>query len=278
VIEPAAGEIASIGQVAMYYQALGNGRPLVVIHGSLMTVGLLGDYPSLLAADRRVIAVELQGHGHTADVGRPLRYETLADDIAALLDHLGLARADLFGYSLGAGVALQVAIRHPGRVGRLVAMSGSYRSDGLHPEMAAIVNYDEMLAQLAGSPYHRAYEAVAPEPGHWPELVRKVLELDARPQRWPAEQIGGIESPVMLIVADNDVVRLEHAVEMYHLLGGGTAGDIRGLPASRLAVVPGTTHTGLCDRAQWVAPMIAEFLDAGCQDGTRVANERSAGR
>ena len=258
--EPAAGKFASLGQVAMYYQTLGTGRPLVVIHGSLMTAGLLGDYPSLLASDRRVIAVELQGHGHTADVGRPLRYETLADDIAGLLDHLGLARADLFGYSLGAGVALQVAIRHPGTVGRLGVMSASYRSEGLHPEMAAAMSYDQTLAQLAGSPYHRAYEAVAPDPEHWPELVRKVLELDARPQRWAAAQIAGIESPVMLIVADNDIVRLEHAVEMYHLLGGGIAGDIHGLPSSRLAVVPGTTHAGLCARAEWVAPMIAEFL------------------
>ena len=105
-----------------------------------------------------------------------------------------------------------------------------------------------------------------------------MFELDARPRRWPAEQIGGIESPVMLIVADNDIVRLEHAVEMYHLLGGGIAGDSHRLRASRLAVVPGTTHAGLCDRARWVAPMIGEFLEAGCQDGTSVANERSEGR
>ena len=146
----AVAAFARLGELELYYETRGTGPPLVLIHGSLMTAGLMNDYPALLAAGRRVITVELQGHGHTRDIGRPLRYELLADDIAALL------------------------------------------------------------------------------------------------------------------VADSDIVRLEHAVEMFHLLGGGVAGDIHGLPAARLAVVPGTTHTGLCDRAEWVVPMIAEFLgDAG---------------
>jgi pimeloyl-ACP methyl ester carboxylesterase len=172
----------------------------------------------------------------TPDVGRQLRYELLADDIAALLDYLGLEPADLVGYSLGAGVALQVAIRHPSRVRRLVCMSVTYRSDGLHPEMTAGQNDDDALDQLAGSTYHRAYAAVAPDPAHWPELVRKVLNLDAQPQNWPAAQVAAIRPQTMLIVADNDIVRLEHAA--------------------------GTSHTGLCERAGWVVPMIADFLDA----------------
>ena len=225
-----------------------------------MTADLLNDYPALLAAGRRVITVELQGHGHTRDIGRPLRYELLADDIAALLDHLGLARADLVGYSLGAGVALQVAMRHPGRVRHLAVISATYRRDGLHPEMTDATDPRAVLEQLSGSEYHQAYLDVAPDPACWPELVRKVLELDAQPQDWPAAQIAAIAAPVMLIVADNDIVRLEHTVEMFHLLGGGIAGDIHGLPAARLAVVPGTTHTGLCASAEWVVPMIAEFL------------------
>jgi pimeloyl-ACP methyl ester carboxylesterase len=256
-----AAAFARLGQLELYYETLGAGPPLVLIHGSLMTVSLLNDYPALLAARRQVIAVELQGHGHTRDISRPLRYEFLADDIAALLDYLGLAQADVFGYSLGAGVALQLGIRHSSRVRRLVGMSATYRSDGLHPEMATVMNDDSTLEQISGSPYHRAYEAVAPDPGNWPELVRKVLDLDGQPQAWPAVQIGEMKAPVMLIVADNDIVRLEHAVEMFHMRGGGIAGDLHGLPASRLAVVPGTTHTGLCQRAQWVVPMIAEFLD-----------------
>jgi pimeloyl-ACP methyl ester carboxylesterase len=206
--------------------------------------------------------VELQGHGRTRDVGRPLRYELLADDVAGLLDHLGIARADLLGYSLGAGVALQVAIRHPDRVGRLACMSVTYRRDGLHPEPTAEMDADAALEQLTGSPYHRAYTSVAPDPGGWPGLVRKVLELDAAPQDWPAAQLTGLTMPVMLVAADNDIVRLEHMVEMYRLLGGGVAGDIHGLPDSRLAIVPGSTHAGLCDRAAWVVPMLADFLQA----------------
>jgi pimeloyl-ACP methyl ester carboxylesterase len=180
----------------------------------------------------------------TRDIGRPLRYEFLADDVAALLDHLGLDQADLVGYSLGAGMAMQVAIRHPGRVRRLAALSTSYRSDGLHAEMTAAVADDSALEQLSGSPYHRAYQAVAPDPEHWPELVQRVLDLDVQPQNWQ-DQIAGIQAPAMLVVADNDIVRLEHAVEMFHLLGGGIVGDLHALPAARLAVVPGTSHIGL---------------------------------
>ncbi len=253
-------QYARLGQLELYYETLGSGQPLVLIHGSLMTIGLLNDYPALLAQHRRVIAVELQAHGHTHDISRPLRYEFLADDIAALLDHLGLPQADLAGYSLGAGVALQVAMRHPGRVRRLIGISATYRSDGLHPEMTAAMDSETMLGQLTGSQYHRAYEEVAPDARLWPELVRKVLDLDTQPQNWPTAQLAAITAPTMLIVADNDIVRLEHAVEMFHWLGGGVAGDLHGLPSARLAVVPGTTHSGLCDRAHWVVPMIAEFL------------------
>jgi pimeloyl-ACP methyl ester carboxylesterase len=255
---PAAGFAAINGQ-ELYYEAQGAGPPLVLIHGALMTIGLMKDYPSRLAASRKVIAVEAQGHGHTADIDRPLRFELLADDIAGLLDHLGLPEADLFGYSVGAGVALQVAIRHPARVRRVVAASATYQSSGLHPELTAGSDKDT-ADMLRDSPYHRAYQAVAPDPEHWPELVAKVSNLDAQSQDWPPELLAAITSPIMLIVADNDIVRLEHAVEMIHLLGGGIAGDFHGIPRSRLAVIPGTTHAGLCDRAAWVVPMIEEFL------------------
>ena len=260
-MNPAAvAAFARLGELELYYETQGTGPPLVLIHGSLMTAGLLNDYPALLAARRRVITVELQGHGHTRDIGRPLRYELLADDIAALLGQLGV-QADLVGYSLGAGVALQVAMRHPGRVRRVAVMSATYRSDGLHPEMTAAVDPGDVLEQLSDSIYHQAYLDVAPDPAHWPDLVRKVLDLDAQPQDWPAARVAAIAAPVMLIVADNDIVRLEHAVEMFHVLGGGVAGDIHGLPAARLAVVPGTTHTSLCGSAGRVVPMITEFLD-----------------
>jgi pimeloyl-ACP methyl ester carboxylesterase len=259
--EPQAG-VARLGELELYYETLGTGPPLVLIHGALMTIGLMNDYRALLAANRQVIAVELQAHGRTPDIARPLRYELLADDIAGLLDHLGLAQADVIGYSLGAAVAMQVAIRHPGRVRRLVCMSVSYRTEGMHAEMTEAVDVDSSIEQLDGSPFQHAYQAVAPDPGRWPDLVRKVLELDAQPQDWPAEQVSGIQAPTMLVAGDNDIVRLEHAVEMYHLLGGGVFGDVHGLPPSRLAIIPGTTHIGISQRAEWVVPMVAEFLDA----------------
>jgi pimeloyl-ACP methyl ester carboxylesterase len=252
---------AEVNGPRLYYETRGTGEPLILLHGSLMTIELMGGYLRELSRTRRVIAVELQGHGRTPDVDRPLRYELMADDVAALLDELDLEQADVFGYSTGAAVALQLALRHPGRVRRLIAASVSYRGDGLHPEFGAEVGGEAALAELEDSPYHRAYRAVAPDPSAWPTLVGKVLELDARPQDWPAEEIATIAAPVMLIAADNDIVRLEHTVELYHLLGGGIPGDLRGLPASWLAVVPGTTHAGMQERAPLVAPMITAFLD-----------------
>ena len=257
----ATGGFAPVNGLSLYYETSGVGTPLVLIHGSLMTIGLMNDFPARLAEFRRVIAVELQGHGHTADIDRPLRYELLADDIAALLDHLDLPAADLFGYSLGAGVALQFAIRHPARLGKLVAASVTYRTTGLHPEIIAAMGDQTNAAQLDDSPYHDAYRATAPNPDDWSTLLSKAFELDAQPQTWSATDVSGISAPTMLIVADNDIVRLEHAVEMIHLLGGGIVGDLHDLPASQLAVVPGTTHTGLCKRAEWLAPIIRTFLD-----------------
>ena len=260
----AAAAFARLGELELYYEMLGAGPPLVLIHGSLMTAGLLKEDPALLAAGLQVITVELQGHGHTRDIGRPLRYELLADDIAALLDHLGLARADLVGYSLGArrGRAGRDPASRPGpapgrdirHVPQRRPAPGDDRRGGRGQRRGAALG-QHLPPGLRGC---RA------GPGGLAGLVRKVLDLDAQPQDWPAAQVAAIEAPVMLVVADSDIVRLEHAVEMFHLLGGGIAGDIHGLPASRLAVVPGTTHTGLCDRAAWVVPMLTEFLgDAG---------------
>jgi pimeloyl-ACP methyl ester carboxylesterase len=251
---------AEVNGLRMYYEVHGAGDPLVVLHGSLMTVELMDAFVNQLASARMVIAAELQAHGRTRDIDRPLRYESMADDIAALIEHLQLEAADVFGYSTGAAVALQLALRHPAKVRRVIAASVTYRHDGLHPEFGAGTDLEATLAELKDSVYHRAYRAVAPAPSAWPALVRKVLDLDAQPQDWPADEIAAIATPVMLITADNDIVRLEHTVELYHLLGGGVPGDLHGLPAAWLAVIPGTTHSGMQERAAWVAPLIAGFL------------------
>jgi pimeloyl-ACP methyl ester carboxylesterase len=263
---PATGDYAEVNGLEMYYEVHGTGRPLVVLHGAYMTIGAMGPIVPGLAETRQVIAVELQGHGHTADVDRPITYEQMADDTAALLGRLGIDQADVFGYSMGGGVALQLAIRYPGLVRKLVVASASYTSDGMQPELHGMVP-SITPDMFAGSPIEAAYLELAPNPGDFPRLVEKLKRLDMTPFVWPAEDVRGIEAPTLIVVGDSDAIRLEHAVEMFRLLGGGAMGDLAGLPNSRLAVLPGTAHfvppgSGILDRAEWLLAMIVEFLDA----------------
>ena len=263
---PGVGSYAEVNGLEMYYEIHGTGEPLVVLHGAYMTIDAMGEIVPELAKTRQVIAVELQGHGRTADVDRPLSYEQMADDTAALLRHLGIEQADVFGFSMGGGVALQVAIRHPEVVRKLVVASASYTSDGMHPELL------EMIPTLtpevfAESPIEEAYLQTAPNPDDFPTLVAKLKQLDMEPFAWPPEDIRGIAAPTLLIIGDSDAIRLEHAVALFRLLGGGVMGDLAGLPKSQLAVLPGTTHfvppgSGVLDRADWLTSMIGEFLDA----------------
>src|SRR4051812_35944953 len=255
---------ANVNDLTMYYEehGAGAGRPLVLIHGALSAIGTsFGTILPLLAKNRRVIAVELQAHGRTADIDRDLTVENFADDVVALLDHLGIDRADVFGWSMGAAVAPRLGTDHAGRVGRLVLASVSYDTDGLYPGLLDGIQ-DLRPEHLHGSEFHEEYLRTAPDPAAFPTLVEKVKRLDGDLPRWPADQIRAITSPVLLVLADSDIVRPEHAVEMFRLLGGGVPGDLTGLPQSRLAILPGTTHTSIPQRAGWLAPMIDEFLDA----------------
>jgi pimeloyl-ACP methyl ester carboxylesterase len=190
----------------------------------------------------------------------------MADDVAALLRHLEIEEADVFGFSMGGGVALQVAIRHPEVVCKLVVASASYTSDGLYPEVREAIETITPEA-FADSPLEEAYLRTAPNPDDFPTLVAKGKQLDMEPFAWSPEDIRGIGAPTLLIIGDSDGTRLEHAVEMFRLLGGGVFGDIVGLPKSRLAVLPGTAHFvppghGVLDRADWLVAMIGEFLEA----------------
>jgi pimeloyl-ACP methyl ester carboxylesterase len=268
-----AGDYASVNGLEMYYEIHGTGRPLVVLHGAYMTIDAMGEIVPSLAETRQVIAVELQGHGHTADIDRPLSYEQMADDVTALLAEIGIEKADVFGYSMGGGVALQVAVRHPEVVRKLVVTSASYTSDVMHPELL------EMIPSLtpeafAGSPIEEAYLRTAPNPEDFPNLVAKLKQLDMEPYAWQPEDIQGIAAPALLIIGDSDAIRPEHAVEMFRLLGGGVMGDLAGLPKSQLAVLPGTTHfvppgSGVLDRADWLVSMIGAFLDSPMPEGQR---------
>jgi pimeloyl-ACP methyl ester carboxylesterase len=263
---PGAGSYAEVNGLKMYYEVHGTGRPLVLLHGAYMTIDAMGEVVPELAKTRQVIAVELQAHGRTADIDRPLSYEQMADDIAALLRHIGIEEVDVFGYSMGGGVALQTVIRYPEMVRKLVVASVSYNNDGIYPEVLEGIEHITPEA-FAGSSWREEYDRIAPNPEDFPTLVAKLKELDLTFVGWAPEDIQAIEAPTLVIIGDSDVVRPEHTVEMFRLLGGGVAGDLAGLPNSQLAVFPGTTHVTLVDRADWLLSMIGEFLDAPMPEG-----------
>jgi pimeloyl-ACP methyl ester carboxylesterase len=255
------GGYVPINGLRMYYEEHGQGRPLVLLHGNLSTIEVdFGEMIPALAKNRRVIGVEQQAHGHTADIDRPLSTQTWAGDTAALLTHLGIADADILGYSTGSAVALQLGLEHPELVRKLVLLSPAYRADGLHRGVLAGVQHLKP-EHLAGTPFEESYARNAPRPEDWPVLIEKIKEMARDVLEWPAETVAAIGKPALLVFGDSDIIRPEHAVEMFRLFGGGMVGNLLGLPRSRLVVLPGTTHLMLVQRAEWLVPMIEEFLD-----------------
>lgn len=253
----------AVNGLNMYYETHGpdSGQPLVLLHGGMSATGTsFGMLLPGLAQSRRIIALEQQAHGHTADIDRPLSFDQMADDTAAALAQLGVTNADFFGYSVGAAIALQVAIRHPGLVRKLVLASVSYNSAGMHPGL------QEGMASLTpeafvGSPFYEEYLQIAPRPEDFPRLVNRMKQLDSEVQDWPAEDIQSIKAPTLLIYGDSDIIRPEHAVEMFRLLGGGVMGDMVGLPNSQLAILPGTTHVTVVHQVDLLLSIIPAFLD-----------------
>jgi pimeloyl-ACP methyl ester carboxylesterase len=262
------GSYAPIHGLDLYYETYGSGQPLVVLPGAYGTIEALGELVRELALSRRVIAVELQGHGHTADIDRLLSFEAMADDIAALIGHLGLEQADLFGYSLGGGVGLQTAIRHTEVVRKLALASTPFQRDGWYPEDLAAMGAMSAEA-FAGTPIHDAYLKTSPKPEAWPTVVAKVRQLVTSDYDW-AEDVAALKTPILILVGDADGVRLAHAVEFFGLLGGGKAdGDMAGLPPAQLAVLPATTHVGwappyhgIMTRTPLLLPTLTEFFDS----------------
>ena len=253
---------APVNDLQMYYEIHGSGDPLMLLHGAYGTIDLWGPILATLAEHRQVIAVEQQGHGHTADIDRPLSYEQMTEDTAALLRHLGLGKADVFGYSMGGNIGLQLAMRHPDLVRKLVAVSANYRSDGYYPELLELIQTITPEV-FAGSPLEEAYLRNAPNPDNWPVLMDKLKQLDAQEFAWPEEEIRAVTAPTLLVMADSDAMRPEHMVELFRLLGGGVPGDLTGLPKSQLAVLPGATHVSLVtERADLLLAMSTAFLDA----------------
>jgi pimeloyl-ACP methyl ester carboxylesterase len=251
-----------VGALELYCERHGDGHPLVLLHGAFGTIEscFAGLLPAL-ARNFEVVAVELQGHGRTRDIGRPLAHQDMAADLAALLEALGILRAHVAGYSMGGAVALQLALDRPELVGRLVWFgAASFAPDGIYPEYAAALDAFDPH-QLDGSRWHEAYRRVAPDPDAWPSLVAKVNELDRSGEpSWPRERLEALPAPALLINGDADIVRPEHAVQMFRLLGATAPGGPAGTRQAQLALLPGTSHEGMLDRVDWLASMIARFL------------------
>jgi pimeloyl-ACP methyl ester carboxylesterase len=250
-----------VSEIELYHEIQGSGPPLVLLHGALSTIETsFGAVMPLLAESHRVIAIEQQAHGHTPDTDRPLSYGEMAADTVALLRGLEIEAADFFGYSLGSGIALEIAIRHSEMVRKMALASLTFNADGFHPGTQEQI--DEMdPAALDGSVFQLAYAEVAPNPDGWRGLVAKVNALDRDFEGWPAEEIAAIDAPTLVMIGDSDIVRPEHAVELFRLRGGGVEGDSAGLPDSELAILPGTTHLTIVERADWLASMVTVFLD-----------------
>ena len=262
--EQGRGHYADVNGLRMYYEVHGRDRhrpPLVLLHGAFSaTESSWGALVKPLSRSRTVISVELQGHGRTADVpDRPLRLATMAADTVALLDHLRIPKADFYGYSMGAGVALDIGMYHPEKVNKLVLQSVGITNEGFHP------GYQEMMASitpdmLVGSPFHEEYLRLNPHPENFALLVEKVKDMVLFNQPFPAEQVRAVTAPVLTIAGDSDIVRPEHAVEVFRLTGGGVNGDIAGLPAAQLAVLPGTTHITTVQKRDLLMAIVPPFL------------------
>ena len=259
-----AGHYADVNGIKLYYESHGTGRPLILLHGGLGALEMFGPNLPALAQGRQVIAVDLQGHGRTADVDRPLSVALMADDIAALIKHLGLASADVMGYSLGGGVALQTAIRHPEVVRKLVVVSTPFRRNAFYPEILAQQGQVGAASAEAmkQTPMYQLYASIAPRPEDWPRLLGKIGEAMKQDFDF-SQEIRGIKATTLVVAADADIFPPAHAVELFGLLGGGQRDggwDGSGRPKSRLAILPGLTHYTTFN-APALAATVIPFLD-----------------
>ena len=260
------GQYAEVNGINLYYETHGSGQPMILLHGGLGSGEMFGPVLPALAANHLVIVVDLQGHGRTADIDRPIDVRLMADDIAALIDHLGLDRPDLVGYSLGGGVALHTAAKYPAKVGRLVVASANIRPEAIYPEMR------EQQAQvgaaaaefLKDTPMYQLYQRVAPRPEDFPALLDKIGALMAQPFDF-TDEVRGLQVPTLVVCADADMAPPSHYVEIFSLLDGGARdggwmGEGRPKGGHALAILPGLTHYNVSGSPLFAATTLA-FLD-----------------
>ncbi len=245
---------ADVNGLHLYHEVHGEGSPLVLLHGGMLTIDLnfAGLLPTL-AETHRVIAVEQQGHGRTADIDRPVTPAALAGDVVALLDHLGVDRAHVLGHSMGAAVALELAVRHPGRVRSVVPVSATVRPEGMHEDLtdpSRFATSTRMPTQQDFAEFREAYLRLSPHPEHFDGFLQALSSNMSDLRGWSDEELAGITAPVLLVMGDHDFTTVEHGALMLSLI-----------PGAQLAVLPGTTHMQTTRRPELLLPMLAAFLD-----------------
>ncbi len=268
--EPSRSGHLPINGLSLYYEVhgeLGTSRtpPLLLIPGAFMATSSMTPWVSALAGQRTLIVFDQQGHGRTPDTSRKMSYEQFADDAAELLRTLNVRHADVLGYSQGGGVAIQLALRHPQLVSKLVSMSASYQREGLYPSVLEGIA-GLRAAELAGTPVEKAFMKHTPDAASFGAYVEKMKVLGVNDQDISDAQLRSMSAKTMIIIGDADVVKPEHALAMFQLRGGGDAeaaasGVLRGVPAARLVILPATSHIGIFGEAAVLAPMVSAFLD-----------------
>ena len=257
--KPTLSGYAPVNGLRVYYEIYGEGEPVILLHGAYMTIGLnWAQIIPELSENRQVIALEMQGHGRTADTERPFSYAKLADDVAGVMEHLDIGKADIMGYSFGGTIALQLAIQNSERVNKLIIISTAFKFDGWMPEAKQVFASMEPDF-LDNTPLQTEYKNIAPNPEHWHPFVEKFITFDKENYNLGEENIRSIKSPTLLIMGDNDGVSMEHKAEMYKLLGGCVFGDMAGIPESHLAILPGTGHVSLMMKTKEVLDLVKQF-------------------
>ncbi|MGY4536133.1 pimeloyl-ACP methyl ester carboxylesterase [Mucilaginibacter sp. UYNi724] len=258
--KPTTSGYAPVNGIKVYYEIYGEGRPIVLLHGAFMTIeGNWGQLIPELSKTRKVIAIELQGHGHTPYSDRKLSQATLASDVVGVMDHLKVDSADVVGYSMGGSVAYQFAIQSPKRLKKLVIISAAYKSTGWIPQIAGVFK-NMKPAMFDNSPMKAAYDAVAPDKTKWTKFIEQMLAFAGTPFDMGDANIARITAPVLLISGDNDGLDKVELMKTYQLLGGGISADLAPMPKSQLAVVPAQSHVSLMMQTKTILGYLDEFL------------------
>ncbi|WP_240975113.1 alpha/beta fold hydrolase [Chitinophaga fulva] len=259
-VKPSESGYAPVNGIKVYYEVYGEGRPIVLLHGAYMTIDLnWGQLIPELSKSRKVIAIELQGHGHTEFSERKLSLTTLASDVEGVMDHLKIDSADIVGYSFGGKVAYQFAIQSPKRLRKLVIISSTYKTSGWLPEVTN--GFKQMKPEFfTNTPMHAAYDAVAPDKTKWTKFLEQMIASAGTPFDLGDANISKITAPVLIISGDNDGLDKTELIKTYQLLGGGGAEGLAAMPKSQLAIVPGQGHVSLMKETAIISTYLNNFL------------------